>query len=98
MYGEQLMDVLSSHQLRPAHLNLIYNRLAQMGAEVEQTPEQSCEGARQAAGMLSVQLCTLHHNSGLHLTAATMPPLGGYKLLCMATSWHMAFEASCFPF
>jgi hypothetical protein len=44
VYGEQLMDVLSSHQLRPAHLNLIYNRLAQMGAEVEQTPEQSCEG------------------------------------------------------
>lgn len=46
VYGEQLMDVLSSHQLRPAHLNLIYNRLAQMGAEVEQTPEQSCEGMR----------------------------------------------------
>jgi hypothetical protein len=49
VYGEQLMDVLSSHQLRPAHLNLIYNRLGQMGAEVEQTPEQSCEGTDEAA-------------------------------------------------
>lgn len=44
VYGEQLMDVLSSHQLRPAHLNLIYSRLAQLGAQVEPTPEQSCEG------------------------------------------------------
>lgn len=42
--GEQLMDVLSSHQLRPAHLNLIYNRLAQLGASVEHTPAHSCEG------------------------------------------------------
>lgn len=42
--GEQLMDVLSSHQLRPAHLNAIYGRLAQLGAHVEQTPEQSGEG------------------------------------------------------
>lgn len=49
VYGEQLMDVLSSHQLRPAHLNLVYNRLAQMGAEVEQTPGQSCEGMEEAA-------------------------------------------------
>lgn len=44
VYGEQLMDVLSSHQLRPAHLNLIYNRLAQLGAQVEHTPVQSGEG------------------------------------------------------
>lgn len=68
MYGERLMDVLSSHQLRPAHLNLIYNRLAQMGAEVEQTPEQSCEGMNQAAPELCLlrqqpRCCTWHEQS-----------------------------------
>lgn len=44
MIGEQLMDVLGSHQLRQAHLNLIYNRLAPLGADVQPSPEQSCEG------------------------------------------------------
>jgi len=53
VYGEQLMDVLSSHQLRPAHLNLIYNRLAQMGAAVEHSPGQSCTGVLLLAWTLS---------------------------------------------
>lgn len=44
VYGEQLMDVLNSHQLRQAHLNLIFSRLGQLGAAVQQSPEQSCEG------------------------------------------------------
>lgn len=44
VYGEQLMDVLSAHELRPAQLNLIYNRLAQLGAHAEPTPVHSGEG------------------------------------------------------
>lgn len=47
VYGEQLMDVLSTHQLRPAHLNLIYTRLAQLGADV--TPADSHAGELSAA-------------------------------------------------
>ncbi|WIA20824.1 hypothetical protein OEZ85_005178 [Tetradesmus obliquus] len=39
--GEQLVDIISSHNLRPAHLNSIYTRLAQLGADVAPGPVPS---------------------------------------------------------
>jgi hypothetical protein len=39
--GEQLVDIISSHNLRPAHLNSIYTRLAQLGADVVPGPVPS---------------------------------------------------------
>jgi hypothetical protein len=65
VYGEQLMDVLSSHELRAAHLNLIYSRLAQLGAHVEQTPEQSGGGKPGRR-----RSCTLHAFTKLVLLAS----------------------------
>lgn len=41
MCGEQLVDIISSHNLRPAHLNSIYTRLAQLGADVAPGPVPS---------------------------------------------------------
>lgn len=34
VYGEHLIDIINGHALRPATLNAIYARLAQMGADV----------------------------------------------------------------
>eukprot|EP00775_Hariotina_reticulata_P009313 gene9313-9478_t len=34
VYGEHLIDIINSHALRPATLNAIYARLAQLGADV----------------------------------------------------------------
>lgn len=41
VFGEQLVDFISRHNLRPAHLNSIYARLAQLGADVMPAPTAS---------------------------------------------------------
>jgi hypothetical protein len=52
VYGEALVDVISSHALRPAHLNAIYSRLAQMGADVAAAAAagQAAEGEYSSSG------------------------------------------------
>jgi hypothetical protein len=48
--GEQLVDLLSTHNLRAAHLNAIYARLAQLGADVVAAPVASHASAGAAHG------------------------------------------------
>ena len=50
MYGGQLVDVLAPHNLRPAHLNAIYARLAQLGADVTPVASESSTASHHARG------------------------------------------------
>ncbi len=50
MDGGQLVDVLAPHNLRPAHLNAIYARLAQLGADVTPVASESSTASHHARG------------------------------------------------
>ncbi|KAF8062702.1 clasp1b [Scenedesmus sp. PABB004] len=70
VYGEALVDIIGRHALRPAHLNAIYARLAQMGADVAPTPTASGGGA-------SDQASPPHHAAGGAAAKARRGSAGG---------------------
>lgn len=49
VYGEQLIDIINRHSLRPAHVNAIYTRLQQLGADVAPTAAASTANDQSAA-------------------------------------------------
>eukprot|EP00878_Enallax_costatus_P046280 GHUV01056061.1.p1 GENE.GHUV01056061.1~~GHUV01056061.1.p1 ORF type:complete len:248 (-),score=56.93 GHUV01056061.1:113-856(-) len=53
VYGEQLIDIINRHSLRPAHMNAIYARLQQLGADV--TPTAAASTANEQSAVVSQQ-------------------------------------------
>lgn len=81
VYGEQLIDIISRHNLRPAHLNSIFARLQQMGADV--SPTLATSAATDHSPVMSKQ-----HSKGMKAssiveeydTASSMPEEVCYQL------------------